>query len=89
MVLVVSKREYAQTLHVSIGSNGRRRSTSAGGAGAGEDGKGGRCSDSTVMLVLEGVGQEPGFAPPTERGANADGAFTLGPYAVALFHIRE
>jgi len=43
------------------------------------DGAGGK-----LAQVLEGVGDEPGFAPPTTRRASKDGELQLGPFAVAL-----
>jgi len=41
----------------------------------------------TTALVLEGVGPEPGFAPPVERSVGADGVLHLGPFAVALVQV--
>ena len=38
----------------------------------------------TVAQVLEGVGAEPGFAPPVTRALRADGSLELGPFGVAL-----
>lgn len=40
--------------------------------------------NGTTALVLEGVGAEPGFNPPTEKVIGADGKLSIGPYGVAL-----
>merc|ERR1711881_160327 len=37
-----------------------------------------------VALVLEGVGEEPGFMPPTSKTLSSDGEVSLGSYAVAV-----
>ena len=40
--------------------------------------------NGTTALVLEGVGSEPGFAPPVEKVVGADGRLSLGPFGVAI-----
>eukprot|EP01043_Picozoa_sp_COSAG02_P045893 COSAG02_NODE_4242_length_5594_cov_2.769063_4_plen_715_part_00 len=40
--------------------------------------------NGTTALVLEGVGPEPGFAPPFEKTVGADGRLSLGPFGVAI-----
>lgn len=40
--------------------------------------------NGTTALVLEGVGPEPGFAPPFEKAVGADGRLSLGPFGVAI-----
>ena len=45
------------------------------------DGAGG-----ALASVLEGVGAEPGFAPPVSRRMGAHGELHLGPFAVALVY---
>ena len=37
-----------------------------------------------LALVLEGVGDEPGFMPPTSKILTDSGEVSLGPYAVAV-----
>ena len=39
----------------------------------------------TTAIVLEpGVGESPGFNPPTEKTIGSDGKLSLGPYGIAL-----
>ena len=37
-----------------------------------------------TLQVLEGLGSQPGYVPPSIRRTDADGRFQLGPFAVAL-----
>jgi hypothetical protein len=41
-------------------------------------------ANGTTALVLEGVGDEPGFNPPVEKVVGADGKLYLGPYGIEL-----
>ena len=41
--------------------------------------------NGTTALVLEGVGAEPGFNPPTEKAVGPGGRLSLGPCACPTF----
>ena len=42
--------------------------------------------NGTTALVLEGVGEEPGFNPPVEKVVGPDGKLPVGPYVPSLSH---
>ena len=42
---------------------------------------------AAIVEVLEGVGSQPGYVPPSVRRTDVGGRFHLGPYAVALLSL--
>ena len=45
--------------------------------------------NGTTALVLEGVGAEPGFNPPTEKAVGPGGRLSLGPCACPTFRTHD